>query len=640
MHDFITLSLDFQNLDTKVCRIFELDSRAEILNWFGNKDVPSEEKEEFIQALTSFQDTCRNFYYYRAYLFAAEALAYFPECHMGDKIVEQVLKWSYAYFRTSKQDWTIFPRALVEAARQVIPLTDRKRVIGAYTKLLHNTESRSVLRAAARHLALLNPGNPTAIAALVLLLKYSPNQDTLFYLIRDLGEVGSGNEAVIISLIEEVQTTLNKNVCICAIRALGKIANGHQKAITVLVEFLLRNQGDNICIYAVESLAAIDPDNPAIIKTLLNILDSHRTVNTILQASDFIAKISPGDKEASGILLERIAVASDRCTLWNMTECLVKIDPDNQAVLPVLLNKLRTAQTEEFRYLFAVAIIKFQPDNTEAVNTLSDILVNSDNEGFKHEAAWALIQSEPENTQVPAFLNPIHAESQIAWSRLRKAERLVQIPEHRQQAIALLFKIADLLGYGDDEYNYLPAISILEKIDATKRLAIQALEKVIEAKSDISEYALRKLAELEPENKLVIEKVKDVIQSVIQVAKNCESNDNEKFKDLLLVKHNHYLFWQKYMHSNPSIRERILQSHDLKQLVIAIKQYLRKEIWEKEFELYDIAYNLIWECTQNMTYSDFYQAWHGELMYINQHDTYSNQSNLTEIPVPCCENIA
>ncbi|BAZ08770.1 hypothetical protein NIES4071_05760 [Calothrix sp. NIES-4071] len=640
MHDFITLSLDFENLDTKAYRIFELESRAEILHWFSNKNVPPEEKEEFIQALTSFGDKCGNFYYYRAYLFAAEALVYFPECRMGDEIVEQVLKWSYAYFRTLKQDWTIFPQPLVEAARQVIPLTDKQRVISAYTKLVHNTESRSVLRAAAKHLALLNPGNPTAIAALVLLLKYSPNQDTLFYLIRDLEEVGSGNKAVITSLIDLMQTTLNKNVCIRTIEALGKIANGNLKAIAALMEFLVRNQGDNICIYAVESLAAIDPDNPAIIKTLLNIVDSHRTVNTILQASDFIAKISPGNKEASAILLERIAVASDRCTLWNITECLVKIDLENQAVLPVLLNKLRTAQTEEFRYLFAVSIIKFQPDNTEAVNTLLDILVNSDNEGFKHEAATALIQSEPENMQAPAFLDPIYAESQIAWSRLQKAERLVQISEYRQRGIALLFKIADLLGYGYDEYNYLPAISILETIDVTKRLAIQALEKVIVAKSDTQEYALRKLAELEPENKLVIEKVKDVIQSVIQVAQNCESNDSEKFKDLLLVKHNHYLFWQKHMHSNPSMWERILQSHDLKQLVVAIKQYLREEVWEKEFELYDIAYNLIWECTQNMTYSDFYQAWHGELMYINQHDTCSNQSNLNGIPVPCCENIA
>lgn len=613
MHDFITLSVNLDNLDTKVYRTFDLDSRTEILHWFGNKNVPKEQKEEFIQALTSFEDKCGDFYYYHAYLFAAEALAYFPECRMGDEIVEQVLKWGYAYFRSSKQDWTIFPQPLVEAARQLIALTDKQRVIGAYTELLHNTESRSVLRVAAKHLAFLNPGNPTAIAALVLLLKFSPNQDAPYYFIRDLEEVGYGNEAVIISLIDLMQTTLNKNVCIHAIKALGKIANGNSKAIAALVEFLLRNSCDYICVYAAESLAAIDPDNTVIIKTLLNILDSHRTVNTIWQASRLLATISPGNKKAIAILLERIAVAYDRCTLWNMTECLVKIDPDNQAVLPMLLNKLRTAQTEELRYLFAVGIVKVQPDNTEAVNTLLDILVNSQNEGFRHEAAWALIQSDPENTQAPVFLNSMTSEHQIGWSRLRKAERLVQIPEYRQEGVALLFKIADLLGYGDDEYNYLPAISVLEKIDTTKRLAIKALEQVIKTTSDIHirQYALEKLAELEPENKLVTEKINHVIESIIQLAHNCESFDNEKFQDLLLIEYNPYLSWRRHMISNSSMWTKTLQSHDLKQLVIALKQYLRKEFWEKEFDLYDIAYNLIWDCAQNMTYPEFYLAWHG-----------------------------
>ncbi|BAZ08922.1 hypothetical protein NIES4071_07280 [Calothrix sp. NIES-4071] len=204
------------------------------------------------------------------------------------------------------------------------------------------------------------------------------------------------------------------------------------------------------------------------------------------------------------------------------------------------------------------------------------------------------------------------AEHQIGWSRLRKAERLVQIPEHRQQAIALLFKIADLQGYGGDEYNYLPAISVLEKIDSTKKLAIQALERLIETTAQITirEYALKRLAELEPENKLVAEKINHVIGSVIQLAQNYDMNEHTKFKELLFIEHNDYFFWRRRMNSNPSIWKKILRTHDFKQLVIALKQYLKREFWEKEFELYDIAYNLIWDGTQNMTYPEFYQAWY------------------------------
>jgi hypothetical protein len=193
MHDSINLSLNSQSFDTKVYRIFDPEWQTETLHWFGNKDVPKEEKEQFIQALISFEDKCGDFYYYRAYLFAAEAIAYFPESRLGDVIVEQVLKWGYAYFRSLKQDWKILPQPLVISAREVISKTDKQRVVGAYTQLLHSTESRSVLRVAAKHLAKLAPGNSTAIAALVLLLKFCLNQNTIYSLVQLIQNCESQN---------------------------------------------------------------------------------------------------------------------------------------------------------------------------------------------------------------------------------------------------------------------------------------------------------------------------------------------------------------------------------------------------------------------------------------------------------------
>lgn len=71
--------------------------------------------------LVNFDDNCGGFYRYRAYLLAAEALNYFPDCSFGDAIVEQLLNWSYIYF-----GWEIFPQPLVEAARNTLEFTDRK----------------------------------------------------------------------------------------------------------------------------------------------------------------------------------------------------------------------------------------------------------------------------------------------------------------------------------------------------------------------------------------------------------------------------------------------------------------------------------------------------------------------------------
>ncbi|MEH2264171.1 hypothetical protein [Nostoc sp.] len=93
MHDWqYFFNHDRSNLNQSTYRIFEPEWKAEILHWFSRKDVDKKQKEDFIQALIGFDDSCGDFYRYRAYFLAAEALSQFPECSLGDAIVEQLLK--------------------------------------------------------------------------------------------------------------------------------------------------------------------------------------------------------------------------------------------------------------------------------------------------------------------------------------------------------------------------------------------------------------------------------------------------------------------------------------------------------------------------------------------------------------------
>jgi hypothetical protein len=93
------------NLEQSNYRIFEPDSKQEILHWFSRNDISSQEKDEFIEALINFNDIYGSFYRYRAYFFAAEALSYFPKSCFGDAIVNQLLNWGYVYF-----SWQIVPK--------------------------------------------------------------------------------------------------------------------------------------------------------------------------------------------------------------------------------------------------------------------------------------------------------------------------------------------------------------------------------------------------------------------------------------------------------------------------------------------------------------------------------------------------
>lgn len=51
MHDWVNLSLSFSHFNSCVHRIFDHQWEAEILRWFGKKDIPPANKEELIQTL-------------------------------------------------------------------------------------------------------------------------------------------------------------------------------------------------------------------------------------------------------------------------------------------------------------------------------------------------------------------------------------------------------------------------------------------------------------------------------------------------------------------------------------------------------------------------------------------------------------
>ncbi|MBD1902393.1 NACHT domain-containing protein [Trichocoleus sp. DQ-A3] len=56
--------------------------------------------------------------------------------------------------------------------------------------------------------------------------------------------------------------------------------------------------------------------------------------------------------------------------------------------------------------------------------------------------------------------------------------------------------------------------------------------------------------------------------------------------------------------------KKVLQDKHLRLIVKKIKEYV--DIKLEETEYFDYLYDVIWHCTQNMTYPEFYKAWHGE----------------------------
>ncbi|MEH1810208.1 hypothetical protein [Nostoc sp.] len=648
MHDWqYFFNHDRSNLNQGTYRIFEPEWKAEILHWFSQKDVDKQQKEDFIQALINFDDGCGDFYRYRAYFLAAEALSQFPECSLGDAIVEQLLKWSYAYFRQDKRDWQILPKPLVQTARKTLELTDRKRVIAAFVHLVHTTESRSILRVAAEKLGTLDPGNKSAIAALALMpiteerhgyqrssslskiavcnetaiailvndIKKIPEQEICRHGITALANIADGNHAVIAALIHLMETTLNKDNCCDAIAALGKIAVGNQTAIAALVKFLQINQGDRICFDASQALWQIDPGNASIIKSLIHIIKTSANISLINRAATYLLEIEPENKTAIATLSktletsqsdgERLQAAKSllqvdsnnqiainvllelvknlgqspkdpyytQCLAWEATRTLSQIDPSNKIAINALVDLIRTANHHSYLNLAVQDLGLFGAGNETAIVTLIELIASTKDDSLLCDAAGSLGKIDSGNKVAVSTLSQVLETTQDEWGRLDAAKNLLEIDPVNLKAIATLCQIMEINPYQDE--------SILTD-------AVQNLEQ------------------LNLENKLIKEKLNEVISTLIQFIQIYQQDDDNK--DCFSNKATIRLPYESCLLDIADSLTKILQKEHLPQIVITLKDYLSKQFYKGNSYRYEAVFNIIWHCAENLTYPDFHKA--------------------------------
>ena len=548
MHDWqYFFNHDRSNLNQGTYRIFEPEWKAEILHWFSQKDVAKEQKEDFIQALIDFDDGCSDFYRYRAYFLAAEALSQFPECSLGDAIASQVLKWSYAYFRQDKRDWQILPKPLVKTARKTLELTDRKRVIAAFVHLVHTTESLLILRVAAEKLGKLDPGNKSAIAALTLLTPIVENKQTFCQINQNPGEIVVGDETAIATLSKTLETSQFDGERLQAAKSLLQVDSSNQIAINVLFE-LVKNLGQSpkhpddahyIADAAARILSQIDPSNQLAINALVELIRTAHDHSYLSLAVQDLGLFGAGNEAAIVTLIQLIASTKHDYLLCNAVESLGKIDPGNKIAIPALLERIQTSHDECFLSRAALYLGEFDPGNKVALSTLSQILETTQDE----------------------------------WGRLYAAKNLVKIDPGNPKAIATLCQIRQNNPYKDK--------SILMD-------AVQNLEQ------------------LDPGNKLVKQKLNEVIPTLIQFIQIFQQDDDNKncFNKYPTVQ----LSYEFCLLDIADSLTKILQSEHLPQVVITLKDYLSKQFYKNNSYRYEAVFKIIWHCAENLTYPDFYKA--------------------------------
>jgi HEAT repeat protein len=173
--------------------------------------------------------------------------------------------------------------------------------------------------------------------------------------------------------------------------------------------------------------------------------------------------------------------------------------------------------------------------------------------------------------------------------------------------------------YIQDDFTRYKAAGTLGIIDPGNEIAISTLVDVIKTQKEwgIVSDALRYLGEVGTGNKMAINALVDLIQNgwdadEILAETLGEIDPGNEVAITTLVKL--ILDGGDVDEIVANRLERILQGEQYAKVVIALKHYMTDHVFNnlQYFYFYKACQDVLWQCAQNMSYPDFYRAWHGE----------------------------
>ncbi|WP_254563677.1 HEAT repeat domain-containing protein [Oscillatoria sp. HE19RPO] len=392
--------------------------------------------------------------------------------------------------------------------------------------------------------------------------------------------------AALVNLIAHSEFRFNR--CKAAER-LGKIDPGNPEAIACLVNLIAHAEDEGTRWQAAESLGAIDPGNPEAIAWLVNLIAHAQDEGTRWRAAYNLGKIGAGNQRAIEALVHLISHSEDEGTRREAASSLGKIGAGNQTAIEALVNLIGHSEDEETRREAASSLEEIDPSNPEASTALINLIAHSEDEGTRREAAESLGEVGVGNPEVITELINLIAHSKDEVTRWQAASSLGKIGVGNPEVIAAL---ANLIAESEDEDTRTLIVRNLEKIDVVGIIkAINVLAKLIAHSKD--EWVRRRQAANSLEEIDVVGIIIKEIEVLFKLIADAESKYIRREAALSLDKiwttEKRYLFF-----------------------VTSLKDLLSDEIYKNDFKRFEKAHEVIWNSAQNLSYPEFYRAWHGE----------------------------
>ncbi|MBD1928191.1 HEAT repeat domain-containing protein [Trichocoleus sp. FACHB-90] len=560
--------------------IFEPQWKEVFLLWLGRKEIPKEQKEKLIKVLVKFEDGCKNFYRYRAYFLAAAGIAEFRECRWADDIVAQIVGWGFGYFNADIQEFGTFLVPIEEGCKAALRESAPRKAINALIHLLTNSQHAVTQQRIAQSLGEIGTANLDAIGALTHLVVNTQNDRTRYQATKSLEKVGIGNQKVIDTLTQLLHPNLDEDTRWRSAYTLGVVHPGNQKAIGTLTTLLHNPRNPRNLLSIASSLEKIHPGNEDAIKALIHLLHSGQPSLIRRMAAKFLWIICTYKPDVVKVLTDQLHSKQDKNTPWIVAEGLCEIGTDNRDTINALISLLHPNQDEDTRLRAAYILGAIHHSKPDTINALIELLTSL-NEGIRGRAAYTLGAINPGNRDIAINVLTELLTSPNESIRLRVAESLGTIAPDNPKAITALI---ELLYNSHDDWIRRGAIESIGKIGAGNSKAITALIDVLHNSHDdlTCREAIESIGKIAPGNSEAIA----VLIKLLQIS-----------QDLLIR-----------IKAAKSLQE-ILQDDLFSDVVSGLKNCLTDRSYENDSALYTLCYEVIWHCTQNMTYPDFYQAW-------------------------------
>ncbi len=594
-------------------RIFEPQWKETFLLWLGRKDKQlKEQKEQLIQALIEFKDKCENFYWYRSVFLAASGISEFSSFSKTKSIVEQLILWSFGYLDTDEWKWVNFLNTIKK---------------GAITLLQESYR-------------------PLVVATLIEVISIIPDELFPRYeAIESLGKMGSGYPEATAFLIDLIHTNRDKRTLIQAAESLGEIVPGHPEAIKVLIDLLIPEQESYILRAVAKSLGKIGVGNPNLIFGLIELLHKHQKD---LKELDSLACVGLnvdffGRQLPSAFPLEPKSKEEEMYVL--IIQCLGQIGIGYSEVIHALIELLQISQSICIRHVVAESLGKLGDGNQRVIDALVDLLQNPQDWVTCDAAAKGLGQIGVGNSEViDALIDLLHVYTHYAnfWAATKS---LSQIAVGNSKVIAILI---DILSTNSHPYIVNHAVMCLGQIALGNLDAKTALTELLHTtrSQEIRRFVAKSLWQVDPGNPEAIAVLaeqlcerqnefdrcqaaiklgqivpghSEVISYLIMHLCNGELNPrhtNEDFLGFSLIAKPDEATWLIALLQNSQnvvVVSDLSQAHKqvnpFHEVVSSLKGCLTNQIRENDFQRWEICYEVLWYCAQNIPYPDFYQVW-------------------------------